>query len=179
MTNILYYTEVTSPIGPLTLFSSRKGLMSIKFAGTAESVPSFKVWAVRYKGAGIELEENASVFKEEIQQLREYFEGTRTDFDVAYDLEGTPFQKAVWKALIEVPYGKTASYKEIAAAAGSEKAVRAVGNANNKNPIPIMIPCHRIIGSNGALVGYGGGLDKKTYLLEIEKEQTAQERKVR
>ncbi|WP_252314491.1 methylated-DNA--[protein]-cysteine S-methyltransferase [Sinobaca sp. H24] len=171
MKDMLYYTEVTSPIGPLTLFSSHKGLMAVKFANAEEAVPLFNIWALKVRGADFELEESASALKEAMKQLNEYFNGERKDFSITYDLEGTPFQKAVWEALIDVPYGKTASYKEIAASAGSEKAVRAVGNANNKNPIPIMIPCHRIIGSNGALVGYGGGMNKKIYLLEMEKEQ--------
>lgn len=171
MKDMLYYTEVSSPIGPLTLFSSHKGLMAVKFSNAAEAVPLFKIWAMKARGAGFELKESAPALEEVMKQLNEYFNGQRTDFSIVYDLRGTPFQKAVWKALIDVPYGKTASYKEIAASAGSEKAVRAVGNANNKNPIPIMIPCHRIIGSNGALVGYGGGMDKKIYLLEMEKEQ--------
>lgn len=110
------------------------------------------------------------VLKEAGRQLMEYFEGVRKEFELPLAPTGTEFMLRVWNALLEIPYGETRSYKEIAAAAGNCKAVRAVGMANNRNPISIFIPCHRVIGSNGALVGYGGGLDKKIFLLELEKE---------
>ena len=103
------------------------------------------------------------------KQLNEYFDGKRKNFDFPYSLEGTDFQKKVWKALLDIPYGETRSYKDIAISVGSPKGFRAVGMANNKNPISIAIPCHRVIGSNGSLIGYGGGLDMKTFLLELEK----------
>lgn len=103
------------------------------------------------------------------RQLEEYFLGRRKVFDVVLNLSGTDFQKTVWKELLKIPYGETRSYKEIAIAIGNEKAVRAVGNANNKNRIPIIIPCHRVIGSNGKLVGYDGGLLIKENLLNLEK----------
>lgn len=103
------------------------------------------------------------------KQLNEYLEGSRKLFDVKYKIEGTEFQKKVYKALCDIPYGETRSYKEIAIAIGNEKAVRAVGMANNRNPITIIVPCHRVIGSNGKLVGYAGGLDMKEYLLDLEK----------
>lgn len=102
-------------------------------------------------------------------QLEEYFEGKRKSFDIPLCPEGTEFQKRVWQALLKIPYGQTATYKDIAAATGNIKAVRAVGMANNRNPVAIFIPCHRIIGSNGKLVGYAGGLDIKKKLLQIEK----------
>lgn len=107
-------------------------------------------------------------------QLMEYFEGTRTQFDLPLMMEGTEFQKKVWKALQEIPYGETRSYKEIAVMAGNEKATRAVGMANNKNPIAIIVPCHRVIGADGSLVGYGGGLDTKKRLLALEQKYKAQ-----
>ena len=103
------------------------------------------------------------------RQLDEYFAGTRKAFDFPYRLNGTPFQKKVWAALCEIPYGETRSYKDIAEAVGSPRAFRAVGMANHANPIFIAIPCHRVIGTGGALVGYGGGLEMKKALLELEK----------
>ncbi|WP_308774055.1 methylated-DNA--[protein]-cysteine S-methyltransferase [uncultured Bilophila sp.] len=102
-------------------------------------------------------------------QLEEYFAGRRRTFDLPLKPEGTPFMKQVWRALCTVPYAHTASYKDIAEAIGNPKACRAVGMANNRNPISIVIPCHRIVGSNGALVGYGGGLDLKERLLGLER----------
>ena len=105
-------------------------------------------------------------------QLDEYFQGKRTTFSLPFKLTGTPFQLAVWKKLQNIPYGKTTSYKEIAQKINKPKACRAVGMANNKNPLPIIIPCHRVIGSNGKLIGYAGGLKLKNYLLELEKSHT-------
>ncbi|NLI89121.1 MAG: methylated-DNA--[protein]-cysteine S-methyltransferase [Epulopiscium sp.] len=105
------------------------------------------------------------------KQIIEYLDGERTTFDLPIETTGTEFQKKVWKALMEIPYGQTQSYKDIAIKVGSPLAYRAVGMANNKNPISIIIPCHRVIGANGKLVGYGGGLDIKVELLNIEKEK--------
>lgn len=105
-------------------------------------------------------------------QLDEYFQGKRTTFSLPFNLTGTLFQLAVWKELQNIPYGKTTSYKEIAQKINKPKACRAVGMANNKNPLPIIIPCHRVIGSNGKLIGYAGGLKLKNYLLELEKSHT-------
>lgn len=105
-------------------------------------------------------------------QLDEYFQGKRTTFSLPFKLIGTPFQLAVWKELQNIPYGQTTSYKEIAQKINKPKACRAVGMANNKNPLPIIIPCHRVIGSNGKLIGYAGGLNLKNYLLELEKSHT-------
>jgi len=101
-------------------------------------------------------------------QIKEYFEGKRKQFKLPLALHGTEFQLAVWHALQDIPYGETRSYKEIAASIGRPKAVRAVGMANNRNPISIIVPCHRVIGHDGKLVGYGGGLPLKQYLLELE-----------
>jgi methylated-DNA-[protein]-cysteine S-methyltransferase len=105
-------------------------------------------------------------------QLDEYFQGKRTTFSLPFKLTGTPFQLAVWKELQNIPYGQTTSYKEIAQKINKPKACRAVGMANNKNPLPIIIPCHRVVGSNGKLIGYAGGLKLKNYLLELEKSHT-------
>ncbi len=103
-------------------------------------------------------------------ELTEFFEGRRKTFTFPYILKGTDFQKKVWQALCEIPYGETRSYKEVAAAVGNDKASRAVGLANNRNPIIVAVPCHRVIGADGKLVGYGGGLDMKVKLLEVERD---------
>ena len=112
--------------------------------------------------------EETELIKECFLQLKEYFEGNRKSFDLPIDAKGTEFQKKVWDELLKIPYGETKSYKDIALAIGNEKACRAIGMANNKNPIPIIIPCHRVIGSNKKLVGYSGGIDIKEKLLNIE-----------
>lgn len=109
------------------------------------------------------------IIKETITQLEEYFIKKRKTFDLPLKLEGTDFQKQVWKALLTIPYGKTATYKDIAKIIGNEKASRAVGMANNKNKLPIILPCHRVIGANGYLTGYAGGLEIKQKLLNLEK----------
>ena len=108
------------------------------------------------------------LIKEAARQLNEYLNGSRTQFQLPLNPQGTEFQKKVWNALCNIPYGETRSYKQVAEAIGNPKASRAIGMANNKNPIMIFIPCHRVIGSNGKLVGYAGGLDMKEKLLQIE-----------
>ncbi|MDX9888808.1 MAG: methylated-DNA--[protein]-cysteine S-methyltransferase [Anaerovoracaceae bacterium] len=102
------------------------------------------------------------------KQLEEYFNGRRQEFSLPIHLEGTAFQKRVWQALQEIPYGTTKSYQEVAENVGNKNSVRAVGGANNRNPISIIVPCHRVIGKDGTLVGYGGGLDVKAFLLKLE-----------
>lgn len=119
--------------------------------------------------AGFALSETALI-KEAAKQLNEYLEGNRKVFDIPLELEGTPFQKLVWKALQDIPYSETRSYREIAESIGRPKACRAVGMANNKNPVAIFVPCHRVIGSDGKLVGYAGGMDIKEKLLDLEKQ---------
>ncbi len=110
-----------------------------------------------------------ALLKKAVDQLTEYLDGKRRVFNLPLSLNGTPFQLKVWEALQNIPYGCTKSYGQVAQAIGNKKAGRAVGMANNKNPIAIVVPCHRVIGFDGKLVGYGGGLDKKAYLLELEK----------
>ncbi|MGL4740579.1 MAG: methylated-DNA--[protein]-cysteine S-methyltransferase [Sarcina sp.] len=112
--------------------------------------------------------EKNKVIDNTILQLEEYFLGKRKSFDLPLEFNGTDFQKNVWKSLLEIPYGESATYKDIAKKIGNEKAVRAVGGANNKNKIMIVVPCHRVIGSNGKLIGYAGGLEKKEILLNLE-----------
>ncbi len=145
-----------SPIGPLTLLISNRGARSIQF-GRAP-VPTD---APASAGATAEL----------AQQLQAYFSGSLQNFDYPLDWVGTPFQQRVWKALLDIPYGATASYAQVARAVGRPKACRAVGGANRRNPLPIVVPCHRVIGSDGALVGYAGrsGLGIKVRLLALEK----------
>lgn len=116
-----------------------------------------------------ENEKETELLQEAHQQLKEYFSGKRKTFDLPIHLEGTEFQKKVWAALQTIPYGETRTYGEIAEQIGNPKASRAVGGANHNNPIMIVVPCHRVIGANGSLVGFGGGLDMKKYLLELEK----------
>lgn len=115
------------------------------------------------------VEQETPLIQKAFLQLSEYFRGERRQFDLPLNPRGTVFQKQVWEALLEIPYGETRSYKQIAEAIGNPKAVRAVGMANNRNPLLIVVPCHRVIGANGKLVGYGAGLDKKEFLLRLEK----------
>ena len=116
-----------------------------------------------------ENDKGSEVLDKALKQMNEYFSGKRKKFDLPLYFEGTEFQKSVWNELRKIPYGTTVSYKDIAEGINNEKAVRAVGNANNKNKIMIIVPCHRVIGKNGKLVGFAGGLDKKEFLLEHEK----------
>jgi methylated-DNA-[protein]-cysteine S-methyltransferase len=151
------YTYVASPLGPLLLFGQKK-LESIVFPKSKNRIAPPAAW-----------KEDAGFFKHVIAQLDRYFKGACFHFDVEMDLKGTAFQKAVWAELAKIPYGQTISYGELALRIGNPKASRAVGMANGKNPIPIIIPCHRVIGKNGSLTGFGGGLDVKQILLDLEK----------
>lgn len=148
---------VDSPIGPLGLIE-RDGKLTELFFGSAPRPEA-------------ELRETELLRRAEAQ-LFEYFAGERKAFDLPLDPRGTPFQRRVWAALLTIPYGETRSYGEIAALAGSPKGFRAVGMANHQNPISIFIPCHRVIGKNGSLTGYGGGLERKKLLLELERAHT-------
>jgi methylated-DNA-[protein]-cysteine S-methyltransferase len=125
----------------------------------------------RKRAAGLKKAETPLIQKA-AAQIKEYFEGKRKQFKLPLAMHGTEFQMAVWQALQKIPYGETRSYKEIAVSIGRPKAVRAVGMANNRNPISIIVPCHRVIGHDGKLVGYGGGLPLKQYLLELERAKT-------
>ena len=113
--------------------------------------------------------QETTLIKEAHQQLSEYLKGERKSFDLPLRMKGTDFQQRVWNALLKIPYGETRSYKQIAEAIGNPKAVRAVGMANNRNPLLIVVPCHRVIGADGKLVGYGAGIEKKEFLLRLEK----------
>ena len=152
MVNAVWYSIMESPLGSLTLASSARGLVSVQFG---LKVPSEGV-----------IDDAAN--REAREQLREYFDGKRTQFNLPLDVSGTPFQMAVWHELQKVPYGSTCSYIDIARLLGKPGAARAVGMANHENPLAIVIPCHRVVGSNGSLTGYAGGLHLKQQLLGIE-----------
>lgn len=146
-----YYGYCNSPIGILEIITSDDAIISAMFVEEIkESIGE------------------PEILKQAIKQFDEYFKGTRKDFDLKCETQGTDFQEKVWAALLELPYGVTISYKELAIVIGNEKATRAVGNANGKNVISIIIPCHRVIGSDKSLTGYAGGLKRKKWLLEHE-----------
>lgn len=154
----LCYMEIDSPIGPLLLVGDETGLRRLEFVkGRTRPDPAWR--------------EDAAPLQDAIRQLRAYFAGKLEKFDIPLAPEGTPFQRQVWKRLCEIPYGETISYGELARRIGNPKASRAVGLANGSNPIAIVIPCHRVIGSNGKLTGYGGGLPLKEKLLALERRQ--------
>ncbi len=154
----IWYAELNSPLGKLTLESDGKALTRIR-------LPE-EEWEVDPE---IKRVRKPDLFKDAAAQLGAYFRGEAKDFDLQLNPPGTPFQKKVWDLLREIPSGTTITYGELAIRTGNPKASRAVGAANGKNPIPIIIPCHRVIGSNGKLTGYAGGLEAKKKLLEIEK----------
>jgi methylated-DNA-[protein]-cysteine S-methyltransferase len=153
MENIFFYETI---IGLLGIKENGTNITEIYFG--KDEIP-----------INIELKET-SLIKKTIDQLEEYFEGKRKSFDLPFEPKGTEFQKSVWNELLKIPYGETCSYGEIAKRIGNPKASRAIGMANNRNPISIIIPCHRVIGASGKLVGYGGGIDIKEKLLNLEKE---------
>ncbi|WP_282939369.1 methylated-DNA--[protein]-cysteine S-methyltransferase [Paenibacillus sp. RC67] len=162
------YIEIQSPIGPLVLAAEGGGLCHIEFGTFADVEPKLKKWSERWYGTTQWKGTYTPVLTETVHQLEQYFAGDRTVFEIPLDLRGTPFQVKVWEALTRIPYGRVCSYKDIGQAIQSEKAVRAVGGANNRNPVPIIVPCHRVIGADGSLVGYGGGLNVKIHLLQHE-----------
>lgn len=127
-----------------------------------------RIYAITTEDIYDYLEEETDLIKKAAKQLKEYYDGLRRDFDLPLDLQGTLFQLKVWNELLKIPYGQTRTYKQIAQAIGSPKAYRAVGNANNQNRIMVVVPCHRVIGSNGQMVGYAGGIEMKEMLLAIE-----------
>ncbi|WP_426451014.1 methylated-DNA--[protein]-cysteine S-methyltransferase [Paenibacillus sp. S-38] len=161
------YHEIESPIGILTLGASSEGLCQIEFGSFAENESRLRDWSGRQFGTDA-WERDPAELAVAADQLRRYFAGDLQVFELPLDLRGTPFQVRVWQELTAIPYGAACSYKQIAEAIGSPKAVRAVGGANNRNPVPIIVPCHRVIGAAGAMVGYGGGLSIKTFLLGLE-----------
>ncbi len=156
MENFYYYDTKMGKVG---ISDSDNAITSLVFVDGESSLEGVK--------------KETPLLAEAASQLRDYFAGTRREFNLPLAPIGTEFQKKVWAALLEIPYGETRSYSQIADAVGNPKASRAVGMANNRNPISIVIPCHRVIGKDGSLVGYGGGLNRKESLLELEKENRA------
>ena len=153
----MFYNYIDSPIGPLLLSGTEEYLYGLYFSTGSKA-----------RGPDPQWQQSDAVFVSAKTQLDEYFAGERKVFNLALSPKGTPFQQSVLAALQDIPYGETRSYGEVAAAIGNPKSVRAVGSANGNNPIALIIPCHRVIGSNGSLTGFGGGLETKRFLLELE-----------
>jgi methylated-DNA-[protein]-cysteine S-methyltransferase len=160
MMSVMQFRTMDSPVGPLTLAGKDGRLMHVRMADQTYE-PSHGGW-----------ERDDTAFPDAVEQLEAYFAGERREFDVELELVGTNFQRRVWEALLTIPYGETRSYGQIADEIGSPGASRAVGLANGHNPIGIIVPCHRVIGANGSLTGYGGGLDRKRALLELERQSS-------
>ncbi len=154
------YTTFESPVGTLLLAGDANALRLVSFESSKHAAPPQADWT-----------QDRAPFAEVIRQLQAYFRGELKEFDLPLALEGTEFQLRVWKTLRTIPYGETISYAQLAERLGNPKAMRAVGLANGSNPIPIVIPCHRVIGSDGSLTGFGGGLSTKKMLLELESKQ--------
>lgn len=158
MTDTTYWTMIDSPLGPLLLTADENGISRVLMdADIDERIAPSSGWV-----------EDPSRFAEARRQLEEYFAGQRTEFDLPLNAKGTAFQHDVWMALQTIPYGEVRSYCQIAAQIGRPGASRAVGLANGRNPIAVIVPCHRVIGASGALTGYGGGLHRKRLLLDLE-----------
>jgi methylated-DNA-[protein]-cysteine S-methyltransferase len=158
--SLVSYTTIESPVGPLLLAGDERGLRRVSFENGKRSTPPRADWKL-----------DKEPFAEVIRQLQAYFRGELREFDLPLAMEGTEFQLRAWNALRAIPYGETVSYARLAERIGNPKAVRAVGSANGSNPIPIIVPCHRVIGSDGSLTGFGGGLPTKKMLLELENKQ--------
>jgi len=146
-------TIIDSPIGKIEIKGDRSGISSVLFLDSEEILISSTM---------------PEELKEAVRQLEQYFKGERTEFNVKISAQGTDFQKRVWEELRKIPYGKTISYEQMAHRLGNPKVIRAAASANGKNPISIIIPCHRVIGKNGSLTGYAGGINRKKWLLEHE-----------
>ena len=155
----LFYLRTSSPVGPLFLAASTKGLVRLEFEARMQKL----------NPDASELQPSKPVLAPYLRELKEYFAGERREFSIPLDLRGTEFQLACWNALLEIPYGETRSYRDIAQAIGHPHAYRAVGMSNNRNPVAIVVPCHRVIASSGSLCGYGGGLEIKRKLLDLER----------
>jgi methylated-DNA-[protein]-cysteine S-methyltransferase len=162
---MISFAAIESPIGRIVLGLGERGLAAVEFLEDRES-PRDRLAKLFPRG---ELREDSKALAPAVKQLREYFARKRRQFDLPLEASGTTFQRAVWRELRKIPYGETRSYADIARAVRNPKAVRAVGAANGRNLIGIIVPCHRVIGSNGSLTGYGGGLSRKRFLLELER----------
>ena len=155
----MYYTRFETVLCPIVLIGDEEGIIRLHM-----DVGDEYRQLVMADGCT----ENDVLFEEAKKQILDYVDGSRQNFDLKLNPKGTAFQKNVWRALQDIPYGKTCTYKDIAAAVGNDKASRAVGMANNKNPIPLIIPCHRVVGSNGKLTGFAFGLDIKQAIIDLE-----------
>ncbi|MGA8761754.1 MAG: methylated-DNA--[protein]-cysteine S-methyltransferase [Candidatus Sulfotelmatobacter sp.] len=166
----LHSVVFDSPIGPLFLAASGQGLVALEFdarlPGQQTIHPNPR--HLREAKKAFAFQESAPLMRSYVDEVEEYFAGERREFSFPLDLRGTEFQLACWRALLAIPYGETRTYADIARIVGKPYAFRAVGMANNRNPIAVVIPCHRVIASDGTLCGYGGGLDVKRKLLELE-----------
>ena len=159
MQNIKYTCYIDSPVGPIEISGDDDFVSTVGFVDETKTDTNML----------------PKVIRDCKQQLEEYFAGTRKDFSLLLSQSGTDFQRRVWSELVNIPYGKTTSYLQLAKNIGDVKSIRAVGAANGKNNIAIIVPCHRVIGNNGTLVGYAGGLDKKKWLLDFESKMTGQQ----
>ena len=166
----LAYTLFESPVGPLFLAASGRGLVALEFDQRLPGQHTIRPNPrdLRAESKSVRFEESAGEIQVYVRELQEYFAGERRRFDFPLDLRGTEFQMDCWRALLAIPYGETRTYADIARAVSRPQGFRAVGMANNRNPIAIVVPCHRVIASDGTLCGYGGGLDIKRKLLELE-----------
>jgi len=171
----LQYTTFVSPVGPLFLAASGAGLVALEFDSRLPGQQTIRPNPrdLRAESKGLRLKHSEAELRPYLRELEEYFAGQRQNFGFQLDLRGTEFQLACWKALLRIPYGETRTYADIARAVGRPRGFRAVGLANNRNPIAIVVPCHRVIASDGTLCGYGGGLDVKRKLLQLEGALTA------
>jgi O-6-methylguanine DNA methyltransferase len=167
---ILHFSRFASPVGPLFLAASEHGLVALEFDARLPGQQTIRPNPrdLRVESKSMRFEESERQLRPYVCELEEYFVGSRRAFSFALDLRGTDFQLACWRALVAIPYGETRSYADIARAVGRPQGFRAVGMANNRNPIAIVVPCHRVIASDGTLCGYGGGLEIKRKLLELE-----------
>lgn len=167
---VLDCTVFASPVGPLFLAASEKGLVALEFDARLPDQQTIRPNPrdLRAEGKGFCFERADEKMAGYIHELEEYFAGRRREFRFPLDLRGTEFQVACWRALLAIPYGETRTYSDIAREVRRPQGFRAVGMANNRNPIAIVVPCHRVIASDGSLCGYGGGLDIKRKLLELE-----------
>jgi len=166
----LHCVTMDAAIGPLFLAASARGLVALEFDARLPGQQSIRPNPrhLREEKGGFEFEDSLRLTQPYLNELEEYFTGKRREFTFPLDLRGTDFQLACWRALLVIPYGETRTYADIARAVGKPNAFRAVGMANNRNPVAIVVPCHRVIASDGTLCGYGGGLDVKRKLLELE-----------
>ena len=167
---VLQSSVFTSPVGSLFLAASEKGLVALEFDARLPGQQTIRPNPrdLRAESQRVQFEISESRMSPYVRELEEYFAGARREFTFPLDLRGTEFQVACWNALLAIPYGETRTYADIARAVGRPQGFRAVGMANNRNPVAIVVPCHRVIASDGTLCGYGGGLEIKRKLLELE-----------